>query len=121
MRIKLPQDMTRWELRRFLDKVDPPNMDGCKLWTGAEISGGYGQFKLRGRSVLAHRVAWTHENGPIPDDRDLDHNFARGCRSKLCVNTAHLELVTPAENQRRRVVARRWRASIQVWTELDEG
>lgn len=121
MRIKLPQDMTRWELRRFLEKIDPPNADGCTLWTGAEIGGGYGQFKLRGRSVLAHRVAWTHENGPIPDDMDLDHSFAKGCRSKLCVNTAHLELVTPAENARRRDAAARYMATIQVVTELDEG
>jgi hypothetical protein len=108
------------DLARFLEKIDPPNIDGCTLWNASTFAGGYGQFKLNRRSVLAHRVAWTLRHGPIPEGLELDHVYLRGCRSKRCVNTAHLELVTHEENTRRRDAALRWRASVWVWTELDE-
>ncbi len=113
--------LTDQDISRFLEKVDPPNIDGCTLWNASKFAGGYGQFKLKGRSVLAHRVAWTLRHGTIPDDMVLDHVYLRGCRSKACVNTAHLELVTQEENNRRRDAAERWRTSVWVSTELDEG
>ncbi|MEW2311784.1 HNH endonuclease signature motif containing protein [Streptomyces sp. NPDC006864] len=113
--------LTDQDISRFLEKIDPPNVDGCTLWNASKFAGGYGQFKLKGRSVLAHRVAWTLQRGTIPDDLVLDHVYLRGCRSKACVNTAHLELVTHEENARRRDAAERWRASVWVSTELDEG
>ncbi|WP_327747989.1 HNH endonuclease signature motif containing protein [Streptomyces europaeiscabiei] len=111
--------LTDEDLTRFLEKVDPPNIDGCMLWNVSTFAGGYGQFKLNGRSVLAHRVAWTLRHGPIPDGLVVDHVYLRGCRSKRCVNVAHLELVTQEENNRRRDCSERWRASIWVHTELD--
>ena len=42
----------------------------------------------------AHRVAWTHLRGPIPDGYTLDHL----CKTPACVNVAHLEPVTLREN-----------------------
>ncbi|MDX3666962.1 HNH endonuclease signature motif containing protein [Streptomyces europaeiscabiei] len=105
---------------RFLEKVDPPNLDGCQLWN-ASAPKGYGQFFINKRPYLAHRVAYTRLVGPIPPGLELDHSYAKGCRSKLCVNTDHLEPITHAENVRRGHAARRWRASIEVVTELDEG
>ncbi|MEU6616702.1 HNH endonuclease signature motif containing protein [Streptomyces parvus] len=112
--------LTDEDLARFLEKIDPPNIDGCTLWNASKFAGGYGQFKLKGRSVLAHRVAWTLRHGPIPDELELDHVYLRGCRSKLCVNTDHLEPVTSEENARRAAAALRWRISVWVRTELDE-
>ena len=67
------------------------------LWTGAQNSRGYGCFGIDGKSQLVHRLAWENENGPIPDGYTIDHL----CRIKVCVNTAHMEVVTRAENKRR--------------------
>ena len=85
---------------RFEEKV---NRSGdCHLWTGAvsgknsPYSGGYGclQGEAKGQTVLAHRVAWELAHGPIPDGLQVDHI----CRNRLCVNTAHLRLVTCKQN-----------------------
>jgi hypothetical protein len=103
---------------RFLPKVDPPDENGCLLWNASTMSD-YGQFFINRRPLQAHRVAYTRLVGPIPDGLELDHSYAKGCRSKLCVNTAHLEPITHAENVRRSWAARRWMASIWVRTELD--
>lgn len=86
---------------KYVDKTSSPS--GCWLWTGH--TGGstarYGYFSLEGRGRSAHRVAYLLWVGPIPDGMELDHVKARGCTSKLCVNPAHLEPVTHAENRRR--------------------
>ncbi|WP_033356238.1 HNH endonuclease signature motif containing protein, partial [Kitasatospora aureofaciens] len=57
----------------------------------------YGQFNLHGRTYSAHRYAYTQLVGPIPDGLVIDHL----CRNPSCVNPAHLEPVTHAENMRR--------------------
>lgn len=68
---------------------------GCLLWTGStDGRGRYGQFGVDRRVVRAHRWAWEQEHGPVPEGFDLDHL----CRKTLCVNPAHLELVTHREN-----------------------
>lgn len=74
------------------------NASGCLVWTGATNSKGYG---LIGR-MLAHRHVWEEQHGPIPGRLTIDHVRARGCTDKRCLNTAHMELVTRAENSRRR-------------------
>ena len=81
---------------RFLSKVtrDP---SGCWLWTGAISDNGYGSFHNGHRTVGAHRYSFEHYVGPIPDGLVLDHL----CRVTNCVNPAHLEPVTHAENIRR--------------------
>jgi hypothetical protein len=66
---------------------------GCWIWQDKLDIGGYG--RLRGR--LAHRVVYETFVGPIPSGLVLDHL----CRDTSCVNPAHLEPVTPAENTRR--------------------
>lgn len=66
-----------------------------QLWRTHE---GYGHLADgSGVQRLAHRVMWERANGPIPDGLHLDHL----CREPSCVNPAHLEPVTPAENARR--------------------
>jgi hypothetical protein len=82
---------------RFWSKVSPCPMSGCWLWFAFSDSKGYGRFTI-GRPVLAHRHAFMALVGPIPDDAPhLDHK----CRVTSCVNPAHLEPVTNAENTRR--------------------
>lgn len=72
--------------------------DGCWAWTGSrKHPNGYGQMMAWGKNWNAHRLAYVLLVGPIPDGLHLDHL----CRFKPCVNPAHLEPVTPAENVRR--------------------
>lgn len=46
---------------------------------------------------MAHRVAYELWVGPIPEGMELDHR----CKVRACINPAHLEPVTHAENMRR--------------------
>ena len=66
-------------------------------WMNGKYTNGYGKFFLAGAARRAHRVAYEHYIGPIPDGLGIDHL----CRVRGCVNPAHLEPVTHAENVRR--------------------
>lgn len=86
---------------RFWTMVDKDvDRDGCWTWTGKKGSKGYGLVHVdsaSGRQQQAHRAAYELVVGPIPDGLELDHL----CRVRVCVNPAHLEPVTRAENMRR--------------------
>ena len=84
---------------RFWEKVDRSGgPDACWPWTGAKRPGGYGHFRFQtGVSLGAHRVAYLLTLGPVDAELELDHL----CANPPCVNPAHLEPVTKAENQRR--------------------
>lgn len=74
---------------RFWAKVD--KTEGCWNWTASrQARASYGQINVGGRPMLAHRVAWELERGPVPAGMQLDHL----CRNRACVNPAHLEPVT---------------------------
>lgn len=79
---------------RFWSAVPQRPEDGCWIWQGPVNPQGYGKLDFK----LAHRFAFELLAGPIPDGLTLDHL----CRRPLCVNPAHLEPVTFAENMRRR-------------------
>ncbi len=85
---------------RFWKKVDV-NECGCWIWIAALSSGGYGTIGGGPRDARwqakAHRHAYETLVGPVPDGLELDHL----CRVRACVNPAHLEPVTRAENIRR--------------------
>lgn len=70
----------------------------CLIWTGATRHGGYGQLKVDGRKIAAHRYAFERENGPIPEGMVLDHI----CHNRACCAVSHLRLATSAQNAQNR-------------------
>lgn len=85
---------------RFLAKVQIGAADECWPWLGRKSGRGYGMFAVECRrdrpnfDMGAHRFAYEHFVGPIPEGLVIDHL----CRNPVCVNPAHLEPVTQAEN-----------------------
>ena len=90
-------------LKRFRKYLKPDPASGCWLWTGC-LCKGYGNFSLNGTAHYAHRWLWEYVNGPVPAGLELDHL----CGVKNCVNPAHLEAVTHAENMRRAAMRGVW-------------
>lgn len=96
-------------LTRFESKITQVPA-GCWVWTAATTKCGYGHLKVSGAMIRAHRLAWEHFVGPIPDGLQVEHgchtvdpSCAGGvnCPHRRCVNPDHLELVTTQENTRR--------------------
>ena len=91
---------------RFWNKVgDHSDPNACWLWIGSThpSRGGrrYGNIRVNGRVVQAHRLSYELFVGPIPEGLTIDHVRTRGCTNTLCVNPKHLEPVTVRENIRR--------------------
>lgn len=89
--------------QRFWTKVAKGTDDECWLWQGALTTTGYGSFKAAGWPGGAHRISYLLLVGPVPEGLVLDHL----CRVRNCVNPAHLEPVTSAENTARGLKAKR--------------
>ncbi|HEY1035000.1 MAG TPA: HNH endonuclease signature motif containing protein [Pseudoxanthomonas sp.] len=85
----------------------PEPNTGCWLWLGAvyreQRNHQYGVFSLGNRRVSVHRAAFARVNGPIPPKMVVRHK----CDVCLCVNPAHMELGTQADNVRDMMIRRR--------------
>lgn len=85
------------DLERFSAKVEV-TPSGCHVWIAGKNHAGYGKFTTGGRIAQkdwrAHRWAWTHANGDIPADMQVDHL----CNNRACVNVEHLRVVSAKEN-----------------------
>ncbi len=80
---------------RFWEQVDKTG--NCWMWEGFRNGDGYGRFYAHGRMTMTHRFSYEGARGPIPPGLEIDHL----CRTRACVNPAHMEPVTHAENVRR--------------------
>lgn len=72
-----------------------PTATGCRRWTGAHNSDGYGVVRVGRALQLAHRAMWEAATGqPIPKGRVVCH----ACDVRDCCNYAHLWLGTAQQN-----------------------
>lgn len=82
---------------RFWLSIKRDGEGGCWIWEGAKLKNGYGRLKFNGGFRMAHRFAYEFLVAPIPKGMAIDHL----CCRPLCVNPAHLDVVTRGENTKR--------------------
>ena len=70
---------------------------GCWEWIGSKNRvGGYGQIRVEGRLVQAHRFSFELHGGKLPPNMRVLHK----CDNPSCVNPAHIYAGSQSENVR---------------------
>ena len=80
------------KMERFWSKVK--KTPSCWEWIGSKDKNGYGSFRFKGHSRLAHRVSWLLNGGLIPHGLFLCHK----CDNPSCVRPTHLFLGNQSDN-----------------------
>jgi hypothetical protein len=73
----------------------------CLVWTGHINAKGYPRINTGSRLELVYRYVWERENGPIPENAEIDHK----CFNRACINLEHLRLSDRVANTRHRMGA----------------
>lgn len=83
-------------IQRFWSKVDTKGgaRDQCWPWIGAVAGNGYGNVKIAGKNLQAHRVAFVMERGFLASDQKILHS----CDFPRCCNPWHGTPGTHGEN-----------------------
>jgi hypothetical protein len=77
---------------RFWAKVN--KTDKCWEWTGCKTGAGYGQIRVEGKSILAHRISWEMHHGHILGNMFVLHH----CDNPSCVRPDHLFVGSNVDN-----------------------
>lgn len=116
MQVLTYTDMSQDDQRRYWpflvipDERDDPDRKQCWRWQGALNSKGYGQFKLCGRMIGGHRIAYVLAHPEIslkPSDFVL-----HSCDTPTCCNPRHLFLGTQLDNMHDMVAKGRQRGMV---------
>lgn len=94
------EQLTESLYKRLDDGTFIEPYSGCWLWCRHVHIGGYGMIGSGdglGKNRYVHRVSYERHKGKIPEGLHINHL----CRVRSCLNPAHLEAVTNAENVRR--------------------
>jgi len=86
--LKTPRD----EPLRFIHEIKAT--DECIIWPYKHLSNGYGQLRINGRVVSAHRYSLEHHSKESCEGWFVLHS----CDDPRCVNPAHLRLGTALDN-----------------------
>jgi len=95
--INLP--LAEEHIERFYGKIKINKLTGCYIYLGCKDKDGYGIFRLYGKNIKAHRLAWVLENNQeIPKGLCVCHE----CDNPICCNPDHLFLATTQDNTKDR-------------------